>query len=104
MKWLCSSTTDVTDRTRWHADMLQYTQIRGSDCIAVSCVVIVLCLECSQALCIVWGADQPGAALTSTSISAACSSPRQSGCAALYNEGGKVSLLNRIYGLALRHK
>lgn len=50
------------------------------------------------------GARHHGAALTSSSISAACSSPHQMPAPLHKVEEGRCHSLNRIYGLSLRHK
>lgn len=58
----------------------------------------------SPALCVLWGAGRHGVALTSSSISTACSSPHQTAAPLHKVEEERCHSLNRIYGLSLRHK
>lgn len=54
--------------------------------------------------CALWGGEHHGAALTSSSISTACSSPHQMPAPLHKVEEERCHSLNRIYGLSLRHK
>lgn len=58
----------------------------------------------SWALCLLRGAQHHGDALTSSSISTACSSPNQMPAPLHKVEEERCHSLNRIYGLSLRHK
>lgn len=61
-------------------------------------------IEFLQPRCVLWGAEHHGAALTSSSISTACSSPHQMPAPLHKVEEERCHSLNRIYGLSLRHK
>lgn len=64
----------------------------------------ILCDWVYPAMCILWGAEHHGAALTSSSISTACSSPHQMPALLHKVEEERCRSLNRIYGLSVRHK